>query len=191
MDVHIVGKNLKVPERLEDYIRRKVPRAQRVLEDLKSCSVVVSELRNSHAPQYVVELTAKTGHGRVVRAETQAAEAFAAVDRAVDKLEAQVRKLKGKLVARSHGKRGSRARRSPRSSEGMEDGSLLEDAVGGVRIARTKRFDLTPMRPEEAADELEMLGHAFYFFVNEESGLPAVVYKRKSGDFGLIEPAGR
>lgn len=187
MKVEIAGKNLKIPPRLEEYINKKFPKLERVLEDLVSCSVVVSEIRNSHSATYEVEATARTGHGRIVRAETTAPDVFVAVDRVADKLEAQVRRLKGRLIARSHSRKGSRRETKQQLPVGQAE-QYLSELPDGVTISRMKRFELEPMSPEQAAEEMELLGHSFYLFINERSGQPAVIYRRKEGDFGLIEP---
>ncbi len=186
MEIKVSGKNMELPERLQRYAEAKLARAGRVLEDLKSCTAVFTEIKNpSVSASYVVEATAKTGHGRMVRAETQAPDPYAAVDRAADKLDSQVRRLKGRMLARSRNKKGAKTKTA--SSVATQPES--SEADNGIRIARLKKFELKPMMPEEAAEELDMLGHSFYFFTNRESGLPAVVYRRRGGDFGLIEPA--
>lgn len=186
MEVMATAKNMELPERLQEYAVAKLSRAGRVLEDLKSCTAVFTEIKKpSVSSSYVLEVTAKTGHGRLIRAEAQAADPYAAVDRAADKLDSQVRRLKGRMLGRTRNKRGAKAKVDVTDSEELE--ALEVD--NGIRIARYKRFELEPLLPEEAVEELELLGHNFYFFTNKESGLPAVVYRRRSGDFGLIEPA--
>jgi putative sigma-54 modulation protein len=186
MEIKASGKNMELPERLQQYAITKFSRAGRVLDDLKACTAVFTEIKNpSVASSYIVEVTAKTGHGRLIRAETQAPDPYAAVDRAADKLDSQARRLKGRLLARTKNKKGARSR----SERSLTEREPLPEAENGIRIARLKKFDLKPLMPEEAAEELELLGHSFYFFTNKESGLPAVVYRRRGGDFGLIEPA--
>lgn len=186
MEVKASGKNMEVPERLQQYALTKLSRPGRLLDDLKTCSAVFTEIKNpSVVASYVVEVTAKTGHGRLIRAETQAPDPYAAIDRAADKLDSQVRRLKGRMLSRTRSKKGERSKVV--QSLPREEG--IVEADNGIRIARLKKFDLKPLMPEEAAEELELLGHSFYFFTNKESGLPAVVYRRRGGDFGLIEPA--
>ncbi len=186
MDVRVSGKNIQVPRRLQDYATTRLTRIGRILDDLKTCAVVFTEIdRAAVSASYVVEVTAKTGHGRMVRAEVQAPDPYAALDRAAEKLESQVRRMKGRMLARNRGSKGGQQR----ASEMPPDTDSQSEADNGIRISRLKRFELKPLLPEEAAEELELLGHNFYFFTNKESGLPAVVYRRRYGDFGLIEPA--
>jgi len=186
MDIKATAKNMELPERLQQYAVSKLSRADRLLEDLKSCTAVFTEIKNSSvSSSYVLEVTAKTGHGRLIRAEGQAPDPYAVVDRVADKLESQLRRLKGRIIGRNRNKRGAKSKLSGNS---REEGEFLE-GDNGIRIARYKKFELEPLLPEEAAEELELLGHSFYFFTNKESGLPAVVYRRRGGDFGLIEPA--
>nr|MBA3655212.1 sigma 54 modulation/S30EA ribosomal C-terminal domain-containing protein [Actinomycetota bacterium] len=131
------------------------------------------------------------GHGHIVRAKAAAADPLAAVDRVVDKLEHRMEKLKGKLVGRSHPRRHNghiNNGPTPKAADldSVDDGDdALEDL--GARIVKTKRFDIKPMIPEEAALQMELLGHDFFFFTNAESEKAAVVYRRADGNIGLID----
>jgi putative sigma-54 modulation protein len=99
----------------------------------------------------------------------------------VDKLERQLSRLKERLVAR-HRRGGDKQLNS--ASEGVEETSGPADS----RIERVKRFAVKPMTPEEAALQMELLGHSFYLFLNAESDRYSVLYRRRGGSLGLIEP---
>jgi putative sigma-54 modulation protein len=132
------------------------------------------------------------GHGHHVRAKVAAADPFAAVDAAVEKLEHQLTKLKTKLVTRNHPRRNRLTVPAPGADDGdgvgETGGSELE--VDPSRIVRSKQFAMKPMTPEEAVLQMDLLGHDFFFFANAETGRAGVVYRRRSGDIGLIDEAG-
>ena len=111
------------------------------------------------------------------------------MDAAVEKLEHQLTKLKTKLVSRNHPRRN----RGPVLETEADDGLLDPASVAAVdtsRIVRSKQFAMKPMSPEEAVLQMDLLGHDFYFFANAETGRAGVVYRRRSGDIGLIDEAG-
>ena len=130
-----------------------------------------------------------------VKAHAAAAEPEAALDLAIDKAEHQVARIKEKRVARSHPRRGNgRSGNGAIGSEGTDgaasrDGDDDEDEEGdtGPRIVKTKRFAAKPMDPEEAALQMDLLGHAFFLFTNTETGHAALLYRRNDGDLGMIE----
>lgn len=203
MDIAIRSRNVEVSAALRNTVEEKVTRLTRYLDGMERADVVFSEERNPRiADKEVCEVTMH-GHGHIVRAKAAASDAFAAVDRVVDKLEHRMEKLKGKLIGRSHPRRhGSvefAARSAPDTEEAEDagfDGRALDDAfddgldgsrVVQARIVKTKQFAIKPMTPEEAALQMDLLGHDFFFFTNAETGRAAVVYRRADGDIGLID----
>jgi putative sigma-54 modulation protein len=129
------------------------------------------------------------GHGHHVRCKVAAADGFAAVDAAVEKLEHQLHKLKTRLKKRSHGVRRSGV--SAASIRDLPGDVLVEDdeVDAGPRIVKTKVHDLKPMTTEEAMLQLEMVDHDFFLFTNADTGRAAVLYRRSDGDLGLIDQA--
>jgi putative sigma-54 modulation protein len=130
-----------------------------------------------------------------VKAHAAARELEAALDLVIDKVEHQVARIKEKRVARSHPRR--RRLRGPTSSdvEAGTDGELeaeVDEVDAGLeaRIVKTKQFAIKPMSPEEAALQMELLGHDFFLFTNAENGQAAVLYRRRDGHLGLIETTG-
>ena len=127
-----------------------------------------------------------------------APDGFVAIDRAVVKLEHQLHKLKTKILRRHHVARRN-GNGGAMGGDGLagenERGDTIELALpddadeSGLRIVKTKRFAIKPMTPEEAALQMDMLGHDFYFFRNSESDRASVVYRRADGDVGPIEEA--
>ena len=202
MDVSVSSRNIELTEALREVTTDKISLLGRFLDGMDRAEVHFFEERNPRiADKDVCEVT-MDGHGHHVRAKVAAADPFAAVDAAVNKLEQQLHKLKTKLVGRSHPRRGA-----PRGPEpalaglpiAQLDGASAErftlpspDDDGGedVRIVKSKRFTMKPMTPEEAVLQMDLLGHSFYFFSNAETGRCAVVYHRSAGDVGLIDEAG-
>ncbi len=200
MDVSVSSRNIELTDALRDMTTEKIGRLSRFLDGIDRAEVHFFEERNPRiADKDVCEVT-MDGHGHHVRAKVTAADPFAAVDAAVNKLEQQLHKLKTKLVSRSHPRH--------RSDQAFPPLTLVEPATGlappalgayeededadadGYRIVKSKRFTMKPMTPEEAVMQMELLGHSFYFFSNAETGRAAVVYHRSAGDVGLIDEAG-
>lgn len=185
LDISIRGRNVDVSEALRQTVEEKVTRLSRFLDGMERAEVRFHEERNPRiAEREVCEVTVH-GHGHIVRARAAATDVFAAVDRVVDKLEHRMEKLKGKLIGRSHPRRhgsvdfvGDRA---------PSDDDELDGELGGPRIVKTKQFAIKPMTPEEAALQMDLLGHDFFFFTNAETGRAAVVYRRSDQHIGLID----
>ena len=189
MDIAIRSRHVEVSDRLRSTVEEKLGRLQRFLDGMERAEVRFSEERNPRiAEKEVCEVTMH-GHGHIVRARAAAPDGFAAVDRVVDKLEHRLEKLKGKLVARSHPRRSS----PTPSPVGLGDlghdpaDEPERDGESGPRIVKTKQFAIKPMTPEEAALQMELLGHDFFLFTNADTGAAAVVYRRNDGDVGLID----
>ena len=131
------------------------------------------------------------GHGYHVRCKVSAPDGFAAVDKAVEKLEHQLHKLKTKVLRRSH----QHARRPNGATAESETtavaGETEVDVADGAepRIVKTKTLQMKPMTPHEATLQMELLGHDFFFFMSADTERASVVYRRDDGDIGLIDQA--
>ena len=187
MDIIVKAKNCEVPARLKEDVVAKVEHATRFFDKLNGVEVVFSEEHNPRiADSAVVEVTART-KGHHIRAEGAAGDHRGAVDAAVTRFERQLARYKARQVDRARGRD-----RSALPDVAANNGSPLapepgDDLSPAPRIVRTKRFELRPMHPEEAALQLELLGHEFFLFTNAGSGACSVVYRRRDGDMGLIE----
>jgi putative sigma-54 modulation protein len=184
MDVVIRGKNVDVSEALRAATQEKLTKLDRFANGTSRAEVDFSELRNPRiADNQVCEVLLHL-KGHLVKAHASAAEPFAALAMVVDKLQHQVKRLKDKRVHRTHSRRG---RVDSLVEAGEEE---EEDERGAAHIVKTKQFTIKPMSAEEAALQMELLGHDFFFFTSSESGRAAVLYRRRDGDLGLIEAAG-
>ncbi|HEX2192317.1 MAG TPA: ribosome-associated translation inhibitor RaiA [Acidimicrobiales bacterium] len=189
MDVTIQCRNAEVPERLRATAREKVLKVSRHLDGWEHAEIHFSEERNPRiADREVCEVTLR-GHGHVVRAKAAAPDTLAAVDKVVEKLDHQVARLKTRLIRRSHPRRPAVASDGRGPAEALGEDEAEEEAEEGPRFVKTKHFSSKPMTPEEAALQMDLLGHDFYFFTNADTGLATVVYRRHDGDLGLIDGA--
>ncbi len=169
MKINIRGKNLDVNPALRQYAEKKLVKLQKYIKpEPRVCQVVFSTQREN----YVVEVTIPL-NGMIVRAEESAPDGFVSIDLVIGKLERQLKKHKTRLLRRDKG--------LPKSLDEKRESETGE-------IVRVKRFAMKPMMPEEAALQMELLGHNFFVFPNGETGAMNVIYKRKDGNFGLIEP---
>jgi putative sigma-54 modulation protein len=186
MDVMVKGRNMAVTEALERYAMEKVERTAKFFDEEHSVARAEVELiheRNPSNPEPEVADATLFINGTVLKAKEASADMYASIDRMSDKLERQVRRYRGRQLDRWHGqrKRHEMAEAGPVS---MEDEKEI-----GARIVRTKQFQMKPMNPEEAALQMDLLGHAFFVFTNADTGEINVVYRRRDGNYGLIEPA--
>ena len=179
MTVRVHGRNMQVPEDVRTFAEDRVEHAGRIFDDGSDVDVEFSEMRNPRIDEKnTVEITTIVA-GHIVRIEAQGQDERSALDTAADRYERQLRRLKERLIQRN--------RTAHKDLQGTSDQSdVTSDPSGG--IVRTKRFAMKPMTAEEAALQMEMLGHDFFFFLDAESNRHCVVYNRRDGNVGLIEP---
>ncbi len=184
MQVTVKGKNVDVPEKVKDQATRKLAKISRFDDRILTMDVEFSEERNPRvADQHRVEVTCTT-KAHLIRAEASGADPVSAVDRVVERLERQVKKLKGRRRSRRlHD--DQRQAGAPAAPGEAPSGQVTED---GNQIVRFKHVEMKPMTAEEAVTVMDLLGYDFYLFTNVQTDGPAVVYRRRNGDFGLIEP---
>jgi putative sigma-54 modulation protein len=174
------GKNLEVPDRVRQYAERKFSRLERLLDDRSDAIVELSnESHRSAADAHIADVTLVID-GRTLKSHASGASYQAALDVVVDKVERQAIDYKEKPRVRSRPSEEKALLR--RIADGTADSSRDR------QIVKTKRFAIEPMFEEDAVAAMEDLGHDFYVFVNAETERVAVLYRRKDGDFGVIEP---
>ena len=191
MDVNVSGRRVEVSEKLRRLSEEKVSRLSRVFE-MERAEVVFSREKNPRiAEADICEVTLE-GHGHHVRTKVAASDPFAAIDRAIAKVDPQLKKLKSRMQRISHGATRDSVRTIPDGEipgdiEGVLDGD--RDRHDPPKIVKSKRFAMMPMTPEEAMSRMDLLGHGFFFFTNIDTHRAAVVYQRDDGDVGLIDEA--
>jgi putative sigma-54 modulation protein len=176
----VKGKNIEVPDRVRAYAERKLHRLDRMLDDRSDAIVEFSnEQHRSAADAHIAEVTLVID-GQTLRSHAAGASYQAALDTVVDKVERQ---------AVDH-KQKPRIRARP-----VEEKDLLRRLADGTAdtdrerlVVKTKRFSIAPMFEEDAIAAMEELGHSFFVFVNAENESLAILYRRRDGDYGIIEP---
>jgi len=204
MQVIVKGHNTHVTPQLRELATHKLEKVQRFLGKILSLEIEFTEEHNPRiADKHTVEVILTT-KAHVLRARASGPDPATAVDSVLAKVEAQVKRLKGKFVRR--GSRTTRAMKALRYPRTLGEETDIQNARNGrphpiestddleagegdePRITRVTRFTVKPMTAEEAVLQMETLGHDFFLFVNAESEQTGVVYRRRDGSFGLIEP---
>lgn len=180
MELIITGKNMNVSERTEDFVRRKLNRLDRHLNEPAEAHVELSQENARNADHRQVVQVTLHKNGTLIRAEERAADLKIAVESVVAKLDKQLRRYKDKQV------------RKRRVGTDIKEAVATAEATGEIeiepRVVRTKRFKTAPMSAEEAIDQMELLGHSFFLFFNQETGELNVLYRRDDANYGLLEP---
>ena len=189
MDVLVKGRNIPVTEALERYARDKVDRVARFFDEERSVSRAEVELiheRNRAVSEPEVAEATLFINGSVLKASEASEDMYASIDRMSDKLERQVKRYRGRQIDRWQGQ----LKNAPHATGDAAQPFLVEDEEElEARIVRTKQFQMKPMSEEEAVLQLELLDHDFYVFTSADTGDINVVYRRRDGNYGLIEPA--
>jgi putative sigma-54 modulation protein len=194
MDIVVRGKNVEVSPRLRKLAREKIRKIARFTHDAGRVEVDFSELRSRRvADNQVCDVIVHLKRN-FVKAHAAAPEPAVALDLVVDKVEHQVARIKEKRVARTHAARRSRAAPGDSDAASASEVDVEADDDDGLdpsdRIVERKRLTMKPMRPEEAALQMDQLGHDFFLFTNAENGHAAVLYRRRDGNLGVIETTG-
>lgn len=184
MKFQVKGRNIAVTEALRSYAEEKLVKLGRNLNSASQLELeLFCEKNPSIADNQVAEATIFT-KGPVLRAKGASADMYASIDLVADKLGRQVRKYRGKLVSHNAHVRGSLPPEPPAPPPAA--GAAQEES--NPRIVKTKQFIIKPMSAEEASLQMELIGHDFFVFRNAESNEINVLYRRRDGDYGLIEP---
>lgn len=175
MNFIISGKNIDVTPGLKSCIEQKLGKLERYFTPETEIIVTLSVEKERQKIEVTIPVK-----GHIIRSEQSSNDMYVSIDLVEEVIERQLRKYKNKLVARNQ--EGSNFKQEFFESE---DTSSEDDEI---KIIRTKRFGIKPMFPEDACIQMDLLGHDFYVFFNAEREEVNVVYKRKNGTFGLIEP---
>ena len=183
----VKGKNTDVSEGQRAYVEAKLGKLDRYLPNISVAEVEITrEKTRSANERHVIQVTL-TVNGTVLRAQEKAADFRSAVDSVADVVQRQIDRYKGKRWFSKE--RGPSAREVASGEEALTEAEApTEEEEGGPRIVRVKRFAMKPMSPEEAVDQMELLGHSFFVFLNQQTDQVSVLYRREDGDYGLIEP---
>jgi len=183
MQVIVQGKNIEITDRLQEYVVKKADRLDRYLPDITEVRVeLATESVRSAKHRQVAQLTLRTAQGKVLRSEERTDDIFASIDAMINKMHRQIARYKGK------GKRREKGRAIEELLPEEFYAEYEEDDESPPSIVRIKRFDMMPMDEEEAVEQMELLGHDFFVFYNISDNGINVLYRRRDGDYGLIQP---
>jgi putative sigma-54 modulation protein len=187
MRLTVRSRNGAVPEKLKLHAEKRVAKLEKYFRSIQS----VELLNASERGLQIVEINLE-GDGIYLRSEERNSDLYVAVDAAVDKMERQIKRFKQRV-------RRIKQRPGPVKEVGAEKAAVAlaalqesgEEEGHLPRIVRQKRFPVKPMSAEEAAAQMELVDHDFFLFLNEDNGTVSVLYRRRDGDYGLIESEDR
>jgi putative sigma-54 modulation protein len=180
MELIIKGRNFEITDRLRVYVEKKIGKLDRYLPTISEAWVELSiEGTKSAQDRQVCQVTVRS-NGTILRAEEHSDDMFTSIDTVLDKMYRKIARYKGK---RKNRWRGTGMAEEPLPLEAEE-----EMEMETTKIVRVKRFPMTPMHPDEAVEQMELLGHDFFVFFNADEGQIDVLYRRKDGNYGLLQP---
>ncbi len=182
--IETVARNMRLTDNVRDYVEKKAGKLERHLQNIDEIRVELSHIKSarSASDRQVAQITVH-GKGFILRTEERADDIHAAFDSALDKMQRQVDRYKGKHY------RGRGDGRS--AAEVVDQEELPVDETGELLplIGRRKKFIVLPMTEDEAVEQMRLLGHDnFFVFFNAEQNAIQVLYRRRNGTYGLIEP---
>ena len=177
MKIIFKGKHIEVTDAMRSYIEKKLSKIDRHFDHILEVIVTLSVEKN----RQIVEATLQASRA-LIRAEEETDDMYASIDKVAVKLERQIQKYKEKYFQKPHP--GTEKIGLANKEIDTEDNE--PDKI--TKIVKTKRFAIKPMSVEEAAMQMDLLGHNFFVFANDNTNKVNVLYKRRDGNFGLIEP---
>ena len=182
MNFIISGKNIEVTPGLKEAIEQKLGKLERYFTPETEIIVTLSVEKGRQKIEVTIPVK-----GSIIRSEQTSSDMYVSIDLVEEVIERQLRKYKNKLVAKSQGHPTAAVPSGSIKKEFIESDDESSDD-DEIRIVRTKKFGIKPMFPEDACIQMELLGHSFFVFVNVETDRTNVLYLRKDGDLGLMEP---
>lgn len=173
LKIVVRGKNFEVTNALREWVEKKVGKVEKYFDNIKEAQVMLSVSHNRHRAEVTIPLD-----GIVLRGEEETGDMYTSIDKVMDKMERQIEKYKTRIDPRLNG-------------ESVRD--FFPGKVGGTsyeepQVVRTKKFAVKPMPVDEAIMQMNLIGHSFFVFRNADTEEVNVVYTRKDGNYGLIEP---
>jgi putative sigma-54 modulation protein len=190
MKIRFHSQHTDVPPPLREQMEKRLNRLERYFDNIVDTEVHISQQRSFMTAEITL-----SANGKLIRAEERAADFRTAIDLAADKLEKQIKHYKERNLSKDR-----RPARRPstgadqRQLEAAAESSSMNGIAGSEglpaapRIARRKQFPAEMMSAEDAAERMQLLGHSFYLFLNDETHQLNVVYERREGDYGVLEP---
>jgi putative sigma-54 modulation protein len=178
MDLQLSGKNTEISPAIRDYVEKKLNRLTRYLTGIEEIKAEITE-EKTRMPKdrFTVQITLNS-RGNILRSEERASNINLATDKVVKLLARQIRRFKGRLVKKGRGG----------TVEAVQENAKYEQMDAIQKIVRVKKFPVKSLSTEEAAEQMELLSHDFFLFANASTGKLNLLYRRKAGNYGVIEP---
>lgn len=182
MNIVVKDKNIQLRSNVKEYLTKKLGKIEKHYSNISEAVALFAKYKNT----FYVEIT-MSGENLLLRSEEKNLESFEnAIDAAVDKLDTQIKKYKGKKFGQK--KVIGNVIKEQVKADTMADNTFIDKEVADPGIVKVKQFAMKPITLDEAIETMELIDHNFYFFINIDTGLYSVIYKRNDGDYGLIEP---
>ena len=175
MELNIHGDKIKVTSAMKSYLVEKLEKLEKYLENSDNVRANVIVKVKGHEQTVEITIPLKSV---ILRSEETKEDFYAAVDKTIDKLERQIRKNKTRIMSRKN---------TPSFDFNFSNVDIEEEKTDEKKIVKRKTIEVKPMTEEEAILQMELLGHEFYMFKDADTDKPAVVYKRKDENYGIIE----
>ncbi|MBC8160124.1 MAG: ribosome-associated translation inhibitor RaiA [Roseiflexaceae bacterium] len=191
MEVVVKSRNGKVTQRQHEYIEEKLAKLERYIDQIAKVTIeVAEEQRRNEGNVHRVQVTLLGEHGMMLRAEECAPDLNAAVDGVENALKRQIKRYKDKYWRRGKTRRQSGEIIDVPSEFALNGANSLDDDDSDIpRLVRAKEIYTKPTFSDEAVEQMELLGHAFFMFRDADSEQICVVYRRRDGNYGMLVPA--
>ncbi len=188
MKLNVHGRNIEVTDWIHQYVEKKIERLERYLPQAKEAKaeLVYSETRAA-ADRYTAQLTI-WANGQILRAEESTGDIFASIDAIVDKMSRQIDRYKGRRFKNKRREAAAGAADADLAASTLPEEAEVDTEETFGDVVRTKRFVVQPMSQEEAIEQMELLGHDFFVFYSLDAKAMNVIYRRKDGNYGLLQP---
>jgi putative sigma-54 modulation protein len=182
----ITGKNIEVSDWMRQYVEKKMSKLDKYLTSISEVRVELSVHKTKSARDSQVAQVTVRSNSTILRAEQKSDDILASIDVVLDKMYRQIARFKGKRDER-HGRGAAYAEPELETVE-VEEAEEEQDQAPVGSVVRVKRFLVQPMTADEAIEQMELLGHDFFLFFNQESDSINVLYRRNDGNYGLLQP---
>jgi putative sigma-54 modulation protein len=177
MELQITGQNMEVSPEVRRHVERKIGKLTRHFPNIIESVVEINQEKTRSPQQQFLVRTSVVGNGIRLRSEERGADLFQAIDKVASALDRQLERQKGKLYEKGKGSSLARGEAKAETAEAPRP-----------EVVKVKRFAMKPMSVIEAAEQMEILEHSFFFFLNTDTDEFNVLYQRHDGNYGLIEP---
>ncbi len=173
MNIIIRGKHVEVTDALKDYVYKRVGKLEKYSDEFMDVQVTLLVERGRHR----VEVTAPI-NGIILRGEEETDDMYSSIDLVIEKLEKQIAKYRTRIAKRLR----------PKVAKDQDFSHVANDDILPEKVVRSKRFSAKPMSVDEAIMQMNLIGHNFFVFTDADTHQMNVVYRRNTGDYGVLQP---